>query len=153
MPEPHELLDEAMKHRRLELRMNWRQLADAADISYEALRAIRRGDYRPAELTARGLDEALHWIPGSVYAVFGGGEPTPVEQQAAPPAPPDTPPSLAQELEVLRRVIAATAKELGLTPDETDEAYRRAREDLAQSHPGGSEAEAEPRSSQSRRAG
>ena len=41
---PHERLDEAMNQRRLELRLNWRQLADAAGISYTALRAIRRGD-------------------------------------------------------------------------------------------------------------
>lgn len=47
-------------------------------MSYTALRAIRRGEYRPTELTALALDEALQWEPGSVYAVLGGGEPVPL---------------------------------------------------------------------------
>lgn len=85
--EPFERLDEAMNRRRLTLRMNWRQVADAAEISYTALRAIRRGEYRPTELTAQALDHALQWAPGSVYAILDGGDPTPLEAQAAVQAP------------------------------------------------------------------
>jgi hypothetical protein len=88
MPEPHERLNEAMNERRLELRMNWREVAQAAQISYEALRAIRRGGYRPTELTARGVDEALRWASGSVYAILAGGEPIPAEPpEAVQPLP------------------------------------------------------------------
>lgn len=80
MPRPHERLDRAMNERRLQLRprLNWRQVAEAANISYTALRAIRRGAYRPAELTALALDEALQWGHGSVYALLDGGEPMPL---------------------------------------------------------------------------
>ncbi|MEV6122959.1 helix-turn-helix transcriptional regulator [Streptomyces sp. NPDC052077] len=133
MPEPHELLDEAMKQRRLELRMNWRQLAEAADISYEALRAIRRGDYRPAELTARGIDEALHWSAGSVYAVLDGGTPTGTEE----PLSEEPAPTLAEEVEVARRAIAALVDALRLTPAQAEEAFRRVQADVVRTHSGG----------------
>jgi hypothetical protein len=94
MSEPHERLSEAMNARRLALRMNWRTVATAAGVSPEALRAIRRGDYRPAELTARRIDEALQWEPGSVERILCGGEPaasdltltTPAAAEAKAPA-------------------------------------------------------------------
>jgi DNA-binding XRE family transcriptional regulator len=81
MPEPHDRLSERMRVRRIELRMNWAELARAANISYEALRSIRRGDYRPGDITARDLDDALGWRRGSVYAVLDGGEPTLADQE------------------------------------------------------------------------
>lgn len=149
---PFERLDEAMNRRRLELRMNWRELAQAADISYTALRAIRKGNYRPTELTARALDEALRWMPGSVYAVLDGGEPTPVEAQAATEPKVDQhangrtaagAPTLEQELELAARLMAAQVRELGLSPDEAAEAWRRAQERIAQSHPSAAQPEPE----------
>ncbi|MEU9349066.1 helix-turn-helix transcriptional regulator [Streptomyces sp. NPDC048278] len=131
MPEPHERLDEAMNHRRLELRLKWRDLANAAGITYEALRSIRRGESRPTEITARALDDVLRWAPGSVYAILGGGEPTLLE---ALPAGEDAPTSPAAGTlspnEALRRVVRASARELGVTPDGFDEAMRLARQDL-----------------------
>ncbi|GAA3222964.1 helix-turn-helix transcriptional regulator [Actinocorallia longicatena] len=75
MSEPHERLDQAMEARRLDLRLSWAQLARDADISPQALRAIRRGEYRPSKLTARDLDDALKWQRGSVETVLAGGEP------------------------------------------------------------------------------
>lgn len=141
---PFERLDEAMNRRRLELRMNWRELAEAADISYTALRAIRRGSYRPTELTAQALDLALQWAPGSVYAVLDGGEATPLgpqpsgqdaEGRAYGPAPAgSTDPTLRQELELASRLMAAQVRELGLSPDEAAEAWRRAQEQIRRSH-------------------
>lgn len=71
-----------MNERRLELDMQWKQVAAAAKISVESLGAIRRGANRPSDLTARRLDEALKWAPGSVEAVLDGGDPAPVEQRA-----------------------------------------------------------------------
>lgn len=132
---PFERLDEAMNRRRLELRMNWRQLAEAADISYTALRAIRRGEYRPTELTAQGLDVALEWELGSVLAILDGGDATPAEArtdrrtlsrqgestQAAEPS------LSSRELDALADLIAVAAEKLGLTPEEAEEAFRRGR--------------------------
>lgn len=84
MPEPHERLEEAMKARRLDLRMNWRELATAAHISYEALRSIRRGDYRPSDITARDLDDALKWQHGSVLGLLdNAAQPVPIAEPAA----------------------------------------------------------------------
>lgn len=150
MPQPPERLDSVMNERRLKLRMNWREVAKAADISYEALRAIRKGSYRPTELTARALDEALRWAPGSVYAVLDGGEPTPIQAQAALPQEGarrtdsraatgeagvrQGAPTLDQELELAARLMAAQVRELGLSPDEAAEAWRRAQERIALSH-------------------
>lgn len=78
--EPHKRLDDALSDRRLDLGMRWNQVAQAAGVSPEALRAIRRGSYRPSPDTARALDNALRWEPGSVQAVLDGGEPTPQGQ-------------------------------------------------------------------------
>ncbi|MCM8550026.1 hypothetical protein [Streptomyces sp. STCH 565 A] len=138
MSEPHELLDEAMTERRLELRMNWRQLAEAADISYEALRAIRRGDYRPAELTARGLDEGLRWALGSVYAVLDGRKPVRLEDHAQQAAgtPETATPALTEEVEVARRAIAALVDALKLTPEQAEEAFRRVQTDIVRTRTG-----------------
>lgn len=68
--EPHERLAEAMSNRRLELRMTWKQVAAVAGISVEALGAIRRGTYKPTDLTARGLDDALQWGHGTVLGFY-----------------------------------------------------------------------------------
>lgn len=76
MTESHERLDEVMEARRLDLRMSWSEVARAAGISPQALRSIRRGDSRPSRLTARALDAALQWEPGSVEVVLAGGAPT-----------------------------------------------------------------------------
>lgn len=141
MSRPHERLDRAMNQRRLELHMNWREVARGAGISYEALRAIRRGDSRPTELTARGIDAALQWAPGSVLKVLKDGAPTPVEvaeareaAREALPEPGDGPPNLSQELEVAYRVLLATVDALKLTPEEADEAWRRVRRKVEQTH-------------------
>jgi len=76
---PHERLAQAMDDRRLDLRLRWTDIADAARISTEALRAIRRGQYRPSELTARALDEAMRWSPGSTMRVLNdAGDPSPL---------------------------------------------------------------------------
>lgn len=132
MTEPFERLDDAMNRRRIHLRMNWREVADAAGISYTALRAIRKGDYRPTELTARGLDDALQWAPGSVYAILDGGDPSPLK--AGPTKPPSRETRETSPLspsEALRRMVRASARELGMTAGDVDEAMRLARQDLA----------------------
>ncbi|MDL4812723.1 helix-turn-helix domain-containing protein [Actinomadura opuntiae] len=79
--EPHERLSEALDRRRRELGMTWRAIATAADISYEALRAIRRGDYRASDITAAAIDRAVRWEDGSVEAIYDGGDPTPLAEE------------------------------------------------------------------------
>ncbi|MDX3033010.1 helix-turn-helix domain-containing protein [Streptomyces scabiei] len=160
MPQPHERLDLAMNERRLKLRMSWREVAQAAGISYEALRAIRKGNYRPTELTARALDEALQWMPGSVHAVLDGGEPMTVEAQATAEQEADQradagatagTPTLDQELELAARLMAAQVRELGLSPDEAAEAWRRAQERIAQSRRSSAHPRPEPLTESPRR--
>jgi transcriptional regulator with XRE-family HTH domain len=135
--EPFKRLDEAMNRRRLELRMNWRQVAEAAGISYTAIRAIRRGDYQPTELTARGIDDALRWVHGSVLAVLAGGEPTPIEAQAAEAARraalrEEATAAAAEstlplrDIELVEELALSAAEKVGLSPEHAREAFRRA---------------------------
>lgn len=134
--EPFERLDEAMSERRLRLRMNWRQVAEAAGISYTALRAIRRGDYRPTELTARAIEEALQWGHGSVAAIMGGGDPREAAASAdmAGQAEREERPDLPQELALAQRLLAATVREMRLSPDEADEVWGRVRLEIEATH-------------------
>lgn len=84
---PHQRLDQALNRRRLDLRMDWNDVAREIDISPESLRAIRKGRNGPRPITARALDDWLGWEPGSTERLFEGGEPAP-RAEAAPPAPP-----------------------------------------------------------------
>lgn len=72
-----------MQRRRVELRMSWRDVSTTAGMSYEGLRAIRKGDRHPNAVTKGRIEDALQWMPGSVDAVLAGGQPT----QAQPPGP------------------------------------------------------------------
>lgn len=89
--------DEAMNRRRLELGMTWRQVAAAARISYETLRAVRKGDTAGGELTLSSIEKALHWSPGSFAVVDRGQDPLPLadeggtelEPAVRPPVRPD----------------------------------------------------------------
>lgn len=98
---PHERLDKALNRRRLDLRMDWNDVARAIGISPESLRAIRKGRNGPKEITARAIDEWLGWEPGSTEAVFGGGEPTPRTGERPPAAGEVDYVSRAVELRVL----------------------------------------------------
>lgn len=71
----HDRLEAAMEERRVQLRMSWRDLANKAELSYEGLRAIRRGERNPNPVTRSRLDDALGWQAGSVARVLAGGEP------------------------------------------------------------------------------
>lgn len=129
MSDPHSRLDDAMNQRRLELGLQWRDLAAAAGISYEALRAIRRGTSRPADLTAHKLDEALRWEPGGVRAALAGR--TPVVREPDPDSSPEQP-SGPPPGEALRLVIGAAAQKLGLGVDELEGVFQAVRRDLSE---------------------
>lgn len=64
-----------MDARRTELSLSWREVATAADITAETLRAIRRGSNHPSALTQRGIERALQWTAGSLATVLNGGQP------------------------------------------------------------------------------
>jgi DNA-binding XRE family transcriptional regulator len=130
--EPSERLDQAMNARRLELRMNWRQVADAAHISYTALRAIRRGDYRPTQLTAQALDAALQWRPGSIDAVLAGGDAEPLSPAASQERESSRPPRQGLSAsEALRHATSAFAQKLGLGVEDLEDVFAAVRRDLA----------------------
>ncbi|MGW4030787.1 helix-turn-helix domain-containing protein [Streptomyces sp. NPDC004838] len=127
-PEPYERLDKAMNERRLTLRMNWREVAEAAGISYTALRAIRRGKYRPTELTALRLDEALQWAQGSTFTILGGDDlPSGEDEEQGDE-------ELTEELELAQRLLAATIREMNLSPEEADAVWRRVRPEIVATH-------------------
>ncbi|MFJ8760794.1 helix-turn-helix domain-containing protein [Streptomyces cyaneofuscatus] len=69
-------LDGEMNARRLQLGMAWKELATSAGISYETLRAVRKGQ-TGAPLTVRKIEQALRWAQGSITEVVQGGRPTP----------------------------------------------------------------------------
>ena len=91
-------LDQAMDKRRLDLRKQWKDIASAAGVSTAALGAIRRGEYKPSSLTARGIEDALQWGHGSIEAILAGGEPTLLEDAGAPESGSSPEAGLAEQL-------------------------------------------------------
>lgn len=79
-PEARARLAEQMEERRLELRLTWREVAEAGGISYEVIRNLRNGRGTGiAPLTARGIDKGLQWVEGhGVGNILNGREPVPV---------------------------------------------------------------------------
>lgn len=61
-----------MDERRVELRMSWRDVAQAAGVSEAALRTIRRGRHDPKDLTAAHIDDALQWPAGTLRLILKG---------------------------------------------------------------------------------
>jgi transcriptional regulator with XRE-family HTH domain len=87
MPELARHRDEAMNRRRLELGMTWRQVATAAQISYETLRAVRKGETAGGELTLSSIERALRWAPGAFTHIDAGREPLPLLPDSEPTEP------------------------------------------------------------------
>ncbi|WP_157253103.1 helix-turn-helix domain-containing protein [Nonomuraea typhae] len=125
--QPHAQLDEAMNQRRLELRLTWKQVAERARVSTESLSAIRRGRYRPAELTARGIEDALQWEWGKVYEILGESpqaaedppatEPDTEERSAATPALEAILAAIQQDLANLRGEVRQLREEVAADKD------------------------------------
>ncbi|MEU3972386.1 helix-turn-helix domain-containing protein [Streptomyces bacillaris] len=81
-------LEGEMNARRLQLGMAWKELASKAGISYETLRAVRKGETAGAPLTLRKIEQALLWAQGSITRVEQGGSPSPLgEGEEGAPAP------------------------------------------------------------------
>lgn len=73
------------------------------------------------------------------------------ETEATPP--PQGSPTLEQELELGARLLAAQVRELRLSPEAADEAWRRARERIIQTHQAEQATEGPPETPRSHRAG
>jgi chromosome segregation ATPase len=78
MVNPESRLDAAMERRRLELNLEWRDIAGRGGLAYETLRALRRTG-RASSLSKRRAEAGLGWTAGSIDAVLAGGEPVTVE--------------------------------------------------------------------------
>src|SRR5690242_14695781 len=71
-------LGDLMEDRRLELDMDWQEVAELVGISRQALLDIRNGT-TPRPKTARGIDRALQWRPGSVQKYLQDKTPPVIE--------------------------------------------------------------------------
>lgn len=118
----HEALEAAMESRRVELRMSWRDVSREAGLSYEGLRAIRRGDRNPNAVSKRGIEDALRWSPGSIDAILDGSDPTPADAPADP-APGD---DLERRVEEARALLARAQELLDEAGDRRQERGGRA---------------------------
>lgn len=119
-------LADLMERRRLDLGLTWREVAEAGSISYEVIRAIRHGNGQIRPLSGRGIEVGLKWEAGSVQAVLGDGDPTPVPAGPAPlPAAPEPPRETAEDAALSTVVIRAAV------PRTVREIWTRVRRDLA----------------------
>jgi hypothetical protein len=74
MPKPVSRLDAAMEERRLELNLEWREIAKRGGLTYETLRTLRRSGVVSA-LSKRRAESGLQWAQGSIDSVLAGGNP------------------------------------------------------------------------------
>lgn len=70
--ESHERLEVALQKRSNDLGFGWTKLAKKAGVTTETLRKLRKGVHRPSVLTARRLEDALRWEPGTVKKICDG---------------------------------------------------------------------------------
>ncbi|MEU2450090.1 MULTISPECIES: helix-turn-helix transcriptional regulator [unclassified Streptomyces] len=112
-----------MDRRRQTLGLTWRQVAEQAGISYETLRAIRKGEQAGSDLTRRGLERALQWETGGFEISEAGGEPTVLAEPAAPAAEASAP-SADPQVEAILTILG------GLPEHVQEEVLRRLGERL-----------------------
>lgn len=104
---PAARLDRIMDVRRLELDLDWKEVADLAGISVQTLDVVRKGKNSTVR-TKRKIDRALQWVPGEgVEAIAAGREPTPTDRLPEPSRPSERP-----TLEELAARVAATEQEI-----------------------------------------
>ncbi|WP_228915986.1 hypothetical protein [Streptomyces sp. DH20] len=135
-PEPRTRLAQYIERRIAALALEYAEVCRRADISDETLGKIRKG------MKARGstylkLERALEWEQGSIAAILEGGEPTlradgERSEDAGRPAEGES--GLTRELALAQRLLAATIREMNLTPAEADEVWRRVRLELEATH-------------------
>jgi hypothetical protein len=101
MDRPADHLDKVMEERRLDLDLEWNDVATAAQISPANLRSIRKGKTQPQPLTARRIERVFGWKAGSFDAVKAGGEPTLADEESKPTPEPSLH-ELAEQMKTLR---------------------------------------------------
>lgn len=131
--EPLLRLAQYIERRITALALEYAEVCRLADISDETLSNIRKGN-RARGSTYRKLERALQWQEGGVAAIIDGREPVVVDSRGTQPGSPSGSPTLEQELELASRLMAAQVRELGLSPEEAAEAWRRAQGRITQSH-------------------
>ncbi|MFF9248848.1 helix-turn-helix domain-containing protein [Streptomyces globisporus] len=115
MPEQLSPLDGEMNARRLQLGMAWKEVARSAGISYETLRAVRKGETSGAPLTLRKIEQALRWAQGDINRVERGGKPTPTSaaaEAASGEAPEQADPRAAAVLTILESLPPRVQKQV-----------------------------------------
>lgn len=135
MPESPHRLDQEMNARRLELGkngMSWREVAAAANISYETLRAVRQGLNEPTEQTKRGLETALQWAPGSIDSILAGGEPAPLPEPSGDGRGPSPDDPRRRALDAIMETLSPREQEEFLR--DQSERLRREREEARAPH-------------------
>lgn len=73
-------LDAAMNKRRVELGLEWDDLAKHGEVSDSFLRGFRKGRKGARDLTKAKLEDALKWQRGSIDAILAGGQPEPADE-------------------------------------------------------------------------
>jgi hypothetical protein len=88
-PDPaRERLARLMDTRRREIgrrrgkRYSWDEVAQAAGLHRETLRLIRNGTGALTDTSKDGIEEALHWNPGSIDRIMNDDAPIPRESSA-----------------------------------------------------------------------
>lgn len=141
MTEPSPELDlwEISDSRRIELGKRWKDVLAETGLSHETLNRWRKG-YNVDPFTDRSFEKSLLWTQGAREAIAAGRLPDPLSGEAegagerSDPTAPQASPTLEQELELATRLMAAQVRELGLSPEDAEKAWRRAHHRIAQSH-------------------
>lgn len=114
---PRRRLTAAMDRRRIELRMQWSDVAAHAEMSVAHLRRIRNDEVPLSPLAAASLETALRWAPGSIdEVVLRDGSPTPLEPTRV--SQPGTPRPAEREGSV---VISAGGSSTAIAVHQADE--------------------------------
>lgn len=77
-------IGEEVNRRRLQLRLEWGELATRAKISPAHLRKFRAVGTGLSDLAEANLEAALEWAPGSLAALRAGERPTPADHALRP---------------------------------------------------------------------
>lgn len=114
-------VDEAMNDARLDLGIQWQDVAERAGIGISSLHRFRHGIGPRTPESTRKIERVFGWPRGYLDAIAAGEEPPPIDIfAAAEPNPADDP---AAELAELR----AEARHLLARADEIEAAMRRRR--------------------------
>lgn len=104
--DPRRRLAQLMEDRQVELDLTWEEIARRAGMTATNLRRIRHNESALPRRTARKIERALEWQPGSVEGVLAGKEPVPTPEPEPEPADP--------AFELLREAHRIYTKRYGL---------------------------------------